>query len=184
MIDYKVNVTTLVPVRLLDASSNPVPGVVFSQVTVSGVHSDGSTFTFSPSAIQWTEVTTGAFLNQGVYTAQIPGTNMNVVGMFVYAISVSASAAKAFIGTGKIIAADWDSIDATISSRADQITATQLRRLAEGRWKIWTVGPDTNRLVMYSADGSSVLQKWNLFDNLGIPTVTNIFERVPVNAIP
>jgi len=169
---------------LLAASSNPVPGVVNTKVTVSGLNSDGSTFTFSPTAPQWTEITTGAFLNQGVYTVQIAGANMNVVGMLVYVIGVSGSAAKAFVGTGKIIAADWDSIDATMSSRADQVTATQLRRLAEGRWKIWTTGPDINRLVMYSADGSSVLQKWNLFDNLGIATVTNIFERVPVNAIP
>jgi hypothetical protein len=60
----------------------------------------------------------------------------------------------------------------------------QLRRINEGRWKIFTSGPDANRLVLYSNDGTTVLQKWDLKDAAGSPATTNIFERIPTESIP
>lgn len=82
---------------------------------------------------------------------------------------------------------DWaaDNISAVQTAVASmQTDVTQLRRLQEGRWKIYTSGADANRLVLYSNDGTTVLQKWNLKDQSGDPVVSNVFERVPVNSIP
>jgi len=125
--------------------------------------------------------------------ASIPATNRFVSGVLSpvdtnldTAVSSRAPAATA-VSTVDLTpsrAARLDNLDATVSSRGDQVTATQLRRLMEGRWKIFTTGPDSNKLVLYSNDGSTVLQKWDLKDNLGSPTSVNIFERVPETPIP
>lgn len=61
---------------------------------------------------------------------------------------------------------------------------TRLAHIEEGRWKIFTTGGDANRLVLYDADGSTVLQKWDLKDSAGAPTSTTVFERIPVNTVP
>lgn len=61
---------------------------------------------------------------------------------------------------------------------------TRLAHIEEGHWKIFTVGPDANRLVLYDADGTTVLQKWDLKDSAGVASTTTIYERVPVNTVP
>jgi hypothetical protein len=49
-----------------------------------------------------------------------------------------------------------------------------------GKWKIFTSGPDINRLVIYKADGVTVLKKFDLLSQAGFPTTTNPFSKVPV----
>jgi hypothetical protein len=49
-----------------------------------------------------------------------------------------------------------------------------------GRWQIFTTGPDANHLVLFEADGITVLQKFQLQDPGGIPTTVNPFTRVPI----
>lgn len=49
-----------------------------------------------------------------------------------------------------------------------------------GKWVIFNSGPDANRLVLYRADGVTVWRKFELKDVGGSPTVSAIFQRVPV----
>lgn len=49
-----------------------------------------------------------------------------------------------------------------------------------GKWEIKTSGPDANRMIMYAADGVTVLYKFDLFDESGAATTINPFKRVPV----
>lgn len=64
---------------------------------------------------------------------------------------------------------DWNTDDITL-----------LKKYQEGRWKIFTTGPDANRLVLYDDDEVTVLFKFDLKDSAGAPAVTNVLERVPV----
>lgn len=45
------------------------------------------------------------------------------------------------------------------------------------RCKIFVSGPDANRLVVYQPDGTTVLMKFNLFDQAGAPTYSSPFDR-------
>jgi len=55
-----------------------------------------------------------------------------------------------------------------------------LQQFQEGRWKIFTSGPDANRMLVYDVDGTTVLKRFNLRDAAGNATSTNPYERVPV----
>ncbi len=56
----------------------------------------------------------------------------------------------------------------------------QIQAFSEGKWKIFTTGPDANRLVVYDTDGTTVLKKYDLVDRNGIATYINPFARLPV----
>jgi hypothetical protein len=60
----------------------------------------------------------------------------------------------------------------------------RIKVLKEGRWKMFSTGPDANRVVQYDTDNSTPIQKWDLRDILGSPTITSITERIPVLSIP
>lgn len=62
--------------------------------------------------------------------------------------------------------------------------AQRASRVNEGHWKIFTTGPDVNRLVLYDSDGTTVIQKWDLKDSTGAASTTEIFERVPTQSVP
>jgi hypothetical protein len=49
-----------------------------------------------------------------------------------------------------------------------------------GKWQIHTSGPDINRMVFTRPDGTTILKKFNLFDQAGVPTSINPFRRDPV----
>lgn len=51
--------------------------------------------------------------------------------------------------------------------------------VALGKWEIVSVGPDANRLILYRQD-NTILKKFDLFDQDGLPTSFNPFKRVPV----
>lgn len=55
-----------------------------------------------------------------------------------------------------------------------------IQEFSEGRWKIFSDGPDANRMVFYRADGVTVLKKFDLLDADGNPAVFSPFERSPV----
>jgi hypothetical protein len=50
---------------------------------------------------------------------------------------------------------------------------------AFGKWRIFTSGPDANRLIIYAVDGS-VLKKFDLFDSGGAATSINPYSKEPV----
>lgn len=60
----------------------------------------------------------------------------------------------------------------------------RIQAITEGHWKISTVGADANTLTLYDKNGTTVLQQWSLFDNVGLPTTTKIYERRPTLTIP
>jgi hypothetical protein len=47
-----------------------------------------------------------------------------------------------------------------------------------GEWRVFTTGPDANKLVLYRPD-SSVLKKFNLKDQTGAATFSAPFRRIP-----
>ena len=55
-----------------------------------------------------------------------------------------------------------------------------IKDYTEGRWKVFTSGPDANRIVFYKLDGVTVVKKYDLLDSAGNPSSTNPFERDPV----
>jgi hypothetical protein len=57
---------------------------------------------------------------------------------------------------------------------------TDLWEEAFGKWKIFTSGPDINRLVLYKTDGVTVLKKFDLQSQAGFPTTINPFAKIPV----
>jgi hypothetical protein len=174
MIEYKQGVTAKVPVRLLDTSGSGVTGVLVGAISVTVVKSDGTVQNVTPAGGDWTEITTGAFNGTGMYELQLSGSSfLNITGAFTYA--VANASAKTYLGTVKIVA--YEEVDT-------KAVVDRLRRLNEGRWKIFTAGGDANRLVLFDSDGTSVLQKWDLKDQSGSATTTNVFERVPTVSIP
>lgn len=50
-----------------------------------------------------------------------------------------------------------------------------IKQVLLNRWKVFD-----NQLVVYDDDLTTVLATFNLFDDTGSPTMTKIFERVPV----
>lgn len=215
MIEYKQSTVARVPVKILDQAGNPATGVLVGTITLTVIKSDGSVANVSPTS--WTEITTGAYLNQGVYSLQIPASATNLTGQFLYAVSSSSN--KVYHGALKIVANEevdtftriglplTASVSGDIAAVQTKlgiplttvsgdigsvitlttaIDATTFRNqlLREGRSKIFTGGPDANRQVDYAPDGSTVIQKWDLKDDTGAPSTTNIFERVPVLPIP
>lgn len=87
-----------------------------------------------------------------------------------------------------------DLVDVAVSTRASQASVDssstnistlegkvqRVLDLTEGKWQIHVGGADANRLVIYAADGVTVLKKFDLRDKNGLPTVINPFQKIPV----
>lgn len=86
----------------------------------------------------------------------------------IYVIDAGATAAPRYVSR-YIRYSDW-SLDEVLT----------LLQYETGRWKIFTTGPDANRMVFYEDDGVTVLKKFDLFDSSGSPAVTAVLERDPV----
>ena len=71
-----------------------------------------------------------------------------------------------------------DNIDVPSSTIAADVSI--LKTIETGKWKIFTSGPDANRLVLYDVDETTPLYKFDLADSVGTPTTTNPFSRTPV----
>lgn len=172
MIEIKIGQNNYVPVRMVDSLGTPVTGVVYTDVSVSVKMANALSITnFSPSSPQWTAVNASSFSNTGVYYLVLPSSLPIVRGSLTYA--VSAPGCETYIG----------SVNAVTYIEDD--TYIRMRQLQEGRWKIHTTGPDANRLVLYSSDGTTPIQKWDLKDSAGVATAgVDVFERVPTESIP
>lgn len=85
------------------------------------------------------------------------------------------------IAPAAIASAVWDE-DVTTHTTANTAgrILTDANHEMFGKWQIFTAGPDMNRLVLYKTDGVTVLKKFDLQDDGGIPTTTNPFIRIPV----
>lgn len=183
MIEFKLGQDALVLVRFIDFLGTPRLGISASEVSVTLVKSDGSTFSYTPTSPQFTARNTGGFFNSGCYSLVIPAAQVNVLG--VLELGAFVNGCQTYVSQYKVIAEENGEIyDAVlvVEGKVDdvQTTVDEIKQVEEGRWKIFTTGGDANRLVFYQADGVTVLKKFDLKDSSGNPTTTNIFERVPV----
>jgi hypothetical protein len=104
----------------------------------------------------------------------------------VYIVNATAAATPQYVSRF-IRYEDWytDNADILTSSLQTDIssiktTVEDIQLYTEGRWKIFTSGPEANRLLIYAADGLTVLKRYDLLDDAGAPSVINPFERSPV----
>jgi hypothetical protein len=184
MLEYKQSVAALVPVRLADSSGNPVTGKVAADVSATALKSDGTTQSITATG-HWTEITTGAFSAQGMYSLQLSAGNLDTTGWLSYAIAVTG--ALTYLGAIKVVANEeadsYALISQTSSSLGNNITI--IRKHITARLKIHTSGSDQFKQVAYDpADNITVLGKWFLYDDTGTQTYgPNIFERVPSGSI-
>lgn len=155
-----------VPMYASDGATR-MPGITLGQVIVKAYYADGTSATVTPTA--WAEK--DASNAPGAYMITLPGSAFPAIpGPVLFSIFTSASdkTYREFISA---------------VSSADELAAhtLQLRRIEEGHWKIDT---GLNQLVLYSNDGTTVLQRFNLFNKSGAATSSSIYERVPTIAIP
>lgn len=107
MASYKINTNINVPVNLTNATTGLAhTGVLAANVTVTVIKSDGSNNTFTPTAPQWAEQSSGAFALAGSYLLTIPAANTNLAGVLWYGVSVS----------GDDLFNDWVDLVASLSS--------------------------------------------------------------------
>lgn len=90
-----------------------------------------------------------------------------------YPISLSRSAVYMLSTAGNSPAYYYENV------RREDYAPEDARQALLGKWQIYTSGPDANRLVMYADDGVTVLQKFDLRDSSGNPTVNAPFSRLP-----
>jgi hypothetical protein len=112
------------------------------------------------------------------------GTVNSKIGTPASTVSADIAAIQTKLGTptGGSVSSDI----ATVLSDLGVITTRvyRIQQLKEGHWKIFTSGGDANRLVLYAADGTTVLQKWDLKNAAGAASSAEVFERIPVLAVP
>jgi hypothetical protein len=97
-------------------------------------------------------------------------------------ISADIAAVKADAVT---LLTDTNTIKTTTSATALDVTdiktkTTAINAATFGKWQIFTTGIDANRLVMYAADGVTVLKKFDLKDSAGVATSSSPFSRLPL----
>lgn len=61
---------------------------------------------------------------------------------------------------------------------------TRIRRILEGQWEIHTTGPFANMMTFYAPDGTTVFQRYELYNKDGVASVSDIFKRVPTLPVP
>lgn len=176
MLEFKQSTTALFPVRLISSSSgNPSAGIVSSAVTGTAKKADGTVVTLTITG-NWTEETNGAFNQSGTYYLSIPGSVLDQVGMFSYAIAVSGC--DTYVGIVKVIGAENGDIAASLSSSSQ--TIQDILDYHQGKWEVVTSGPDVNKMVFYRVDGTTVLKKFALQKADGTASYSNPFKRIPL----
>lgn len=193
MIEFKQSVARWAPVRIFSSTTGlPVSGLAFGSMTGAVQKADGTTATFTITISDWAEATTGAWANAGTYMVLLPAAALSQTGVLSYAIASSGNVT--FVGSVKVVANEevdtytrvGAPVGASISADIAAVDATveRLQLLKEGRWKIFTSGIDANRLVLYAADGTTPIQKWDLKNNAGAASSSEVYERVPTMSIP
>lgn len=82
------------------------------------------------------------------------------------------------VGTLSTINTNLDTAVGTLSAIPASIQT--LRDIQLGKWEIVTAGADANRMIIYAVDGTTVVQKFNLYDRNGVPSAVNPFRREPI----
>lgn len=178
-------------VRLVDATTgNGVAGVLPADISdgaatakATAVKADGTVVTITlVASTNWFEV--HATKAPGLYQVEISSSIASVVGPLSLALFPTAALFK-----GSVYLADVTQVeDAAVETLGDGASASDVtlgvvKDAAEatlGKWKIFTTGPDTNRLVLYRPDGTTVLKKFDLKKIDGTAGYDDPFARIPV----
>lgn len=164
---FRTNTAQRVAVRLYTPAGTPATGIVPADVkggVARVVTPSGSVVGVTLTAgVNWFEI--DATNIPGLYHIALTAGNLNVTGPIQVAITPDAAA---FLGVIVSSFAETVGVDAALA-----------RKVAAGRWKVHTTGPDADRLVLYDDDGVTVLYKFNLFNIAGNQSSTNPYERVP-----
>lgn len=177
MLIARQSVATRIPVRLVDGTGVPVTGkgsVAVLGGTVFLVKGDGTTATITLSnGVNWFEIDNTQA--PGLYHVLVSGANLGVLGPTQLSVQPAATAFVGTIGTFLVesFAAEVDAVSS--SQTAIQTAVTIVRKIQANRWKVVS-----NQLVVYDDNGTTPLYTFNLLDDTGAPTMTRIFERVPV----
>lgn len=102
MLEYKQSVSKTVPVRIFNASNDPVAGIVFGSVTATVQKADGTTSVVTVTVSDWAETVAGAFSGAGVYTLLLPSGALDQPGLLTYAVATAGN--KTFVGAVKVVA--------------------------------------------------------------------------------
>jgi hypothetical protein len=198
MVEFKYNQIIRIPVKMVTTVGDPVANIDSAQVLITVEKANGTLVDFFPNGGQWIQIIQGAFNAEGKYTVLLPASYCDVPGLLTYAVKVTS--AKTYFGAVKLIAneeaetkvvadalrTDYttaragkiDTILTTVTPMGTQLT--DLVDYAQGKWEIKVTGPDANRLVLYRADGVTVLKKFDLANANGDATFINPFKRTPV----
>lgn len=155
-----------VPVVLADSAGNPKTGIAFGAVTCYIQKQDGAAAVKAITVTDWFEI--DAVNMPGHYDLKLAAADVNTLGFL--RVSVAVPGTTGFSGLFLVRQNTTDDLATVIAHSLFN------RRVLEGRWKIDSV---TNKLTIFSNDGTTILQQFDLKDSLGNPTATAIFERVP-----
>jgi hypothetical protein len=169
MFEVKQSAISWVPVRLLDAGGAGIAGVAATAVELGVLKSDGTYAFATLTAPNWSEVTGGPATGAGLYRVRLSAAQTDTTGPLAYVVKSTTS--ERFVGSIKVVAREEAETYALAADAHDE---------AFGKWEIFTSGPDANRLVLYRADGVTVLKKFDLTNALGAPSTINPFKRTPV----
>jgi len=154
-------------VFLKDVSTgNPKTGIAFGSVTVYLTKAGAAPALKAVIAADWTELSAANM--PGWYTLQLSAADLDTTPVLGFV--VTAAGATQFNDMIEVVATLASDVNANVIFN---------RRVLEGRWKIDST---TNKLTIFSNDGTTILQQFDLKDSLGNPTATAIFERVPNTA--
>lgn len=187
MLRYKQSAAARIPVRLRSAATGaPLPGVLYSAVTVAVQKANGTQSVFTVTDPDWATLTTGAFSGSGNYDLILPDSLLDQVGPLRIAIAASGALEVETIVVQVVSYTEAElvsAIAAVASSVSDlQASIGRILQVQVGKSVIATEGDDANRQVLYDEDGTTPLYKWDLKDDAGEPTVgPNILQRVPVD---
>lgn len=166
--NFTKDVAASMPIRLVDASGNGVAGMLPADISdgttagnVTFIKADRTQVSIALVAnTNWFEASSSKA--PGLYHILVPANVLDQLGSAQLAVFPAASAFRGTVFTATV----------TLVEMAAEATM--------GKWQIFSSGADANRLVMYKADGVTVLKKFDLKDAVGDATVQNPFARLPL----
>jgi hypothetical protein len=101
----------------------------------------------------------------------------NTTAISANTTGISNLSSKVGTPAGASIAADIATIGTSTSGLSSALQ--DVLDYHQGKWEIKVTGADANKLILYRADGTTVLKKFALADPQGNPTFINPFSRTP-----
>lgn len=148
-----------------ETTGSPVTGATLTFET----YKDNTGANVTPPSV--TEIGGGAYSFTPTFTA-----NKGIV----YVLRTDTSGATPKRMARYMRPEDWNTDNSDVPTSTVNDTVAELLVIAKGKWEIKTTGPDANRLILYAADGTTVIQKFDLKDSIGAATSTTPYSRIPV----